>query len=91
MNATEGKPGKENVACHRQQRLGNLQIGPTGTGQITHQTHLFISYRKSSLKPEINVSKGFLVRKSPSAFLNSRARDPTGQDSGCGTDWRLSW
>lgn len=88
MNATEGKPVKDKVACHRQQRLGNSQMGPTGTGQTTH---LFISYRKSSLKPEINVSKGFLVRKSSSASLNSHARDPTGQDSGCGTAWRLSW
>lgn len=47
--------------------------------------------QENSLKPEINVSKGFLVRKSSSTFLNSSARDPTGQDSGCGTAWRLSW
>lgn len=68
MNAREGKPIKETVACHGQQRLGNLQIGPTGTGQKTCQTYLFISYRKSSFNPEINLSKGFLVRKSSSPF-----------------------
>lgn len=49
MNAREGKPINENVADHGQQRLGNLQIGPAGAGQIVCQTQLFISERKSSL------------------------------------------
>lgn len=53
MNAREGKPIKENVVCHGQQGPRD----PTGMGHVTCQTHLFISDKKSSLDPEIKLSK----------------------------------
>lgn len=39
MNATEGKPVKDKVACHRQQRLGNSQMALLG--QVKQLTSLF--------------------------------------------------